>query len=220
MADPSKKWILNFHGIGECIRPFEPGEGKVWISESKFFSILDRVSDFPDIEITFDDGNSSDALIALPALTKRNLKASFFVPVGKISQKGFMCEEQICGLHSQGMKIGSHGWSHQSWRGLSKAEAQRELVDSRKVLESLLGTEVHAAACPFGDYDRMVFKRVRSAGYTCAYTSDRGFSPHNNFLRARNTVISSASVDDVFSERADCRFSLIDMARRIVKRIR
>ena len=213
-------WILNFHGIGESIRPFDPGEEHVWVSESRFLSILDRVCTIPDIEITFDDGNISDVLIALPALLERGLKASFFIPVGKIGHKGFVDEHQLCELHTQGMTIGSHGWAHQSWRGMSSSESKHELVDSRHLLESVLGVEVLLAACPFGAYDRLALKRIRAAGYSCAYTSDRGYSSQGDFLRARNTVISTDSVDEVFSKRDRYHFGFLDMVRRVVKKVR
>ena len=37
-------------------------------------------------------------------------------------------------FRSAGMEVGSHGWSHIPWRGLSPADARREFVDARTAL--------------------------------------------------------------------------------------
>ena len=60
-----------------------------WITRQAFTTLLDNIVaaqakvDVP-ITITFDDGNASDAVIALPELVRRGLKAAFFVCAGRI----------------------------------------------------------------------------------------------------------------------------------------
>ena len=61
------------------------------------------------VVITFDDGNESDALIALPELVKRNLKAFFFVVGGRIGLPHYLDRVALRDLISAGMEIGSHG---------------------------------------------------------------------------------------------------------------
>ena len=220
MANSQETWILNFHGIGDCCRAFDKGEDKVWVSESNFYSILDFADQHSGFEITFDDGNTSDAIVALPALIERGLKATFFIPAGKIGVEGFLTADQIRCLHDQGMEIGSHGWSHRSWRGISKVESRRELIDSREKLQEITESPVYSAACPFGDYDRKVLAQIKSAGYSCAYTSDRGPASKDHFLRSRNTVCSSDSPQYVIERRREFNGGLLDTLRRVVKRLR
>jgi peptidoglycan/xylan/chitin deacetylase (PgdA/CDA1 family) len=73
--------VLNlcFHGIGVPGRELEPGEENNWVEAAQFEELLDVIVRFPSVRISFDDGNSSDAELALPALRRRNLTATFFV---------------------------------------------------------------------------------------------------------------------------------------------
>ena len=82
--------ILEFHGIGSPHGGVtDEDEPLYWLSRETFISLLQTIvvtregSNLP-VAITFDDGNESDALIALPELAKRNLKAIFFVVGGRI----------------------------------------------------------------------------------------------------------------------------------------
>ena len=77
--------VLNilFHGVGKPARELEPGEDVYWVTEDRFRSILDEISGWPEVRISFDDSNSSDLEIALPALIERGLTADFFVLAGR-----------------------------------------------------------------------------------------------------------------------------------------
>ena len=95
-------------------------ERSYWISHQAFISLLQTIvviregSDLP-VAITFDDGNESDALIALPELAKRNLKAIFFVVAGRIGLPHYLDRVALRDLMSAGMEIGSHGMHHCDW---------------------------------------------------------------------------------------------------------
>ena len=151
MANSVESWIVNFHGVGPIKRPFDPGEENVWLEEKTFCSMLDEIVGVQGIEITFDDGNASDIEIAISALLSRGLKASFFIPVGKLGTPGFLQESNIRTLIDAGMEIGSHGWAHRSWRKLAEDDLAQELIESRKRLQDITGVDVLSAACPFGD---------------------------------------------------------------------
>ena len=78
----SAQLILGLHGIGSPEHGVTEDERSYWISRQAFISLLhtivvDREGSGLPVAITFDDGNESDALIALPELAKRNLKAIF-----------------------------------------------------------------------------------------------------------------------------------------------
>ena len=81
--------ILGLHGIGSPHHGVTDDERSYWVSRQAFISLLQTIvvtreaSNLP-VAITFDDGNESDALIALPELAKRNLKAIFFVVAARI----------------------------------------------------------------------------------------------------------------------------------------
>ena len=70
---------ISFHGIGTPEGPErEPDEHRYWVTESAFLRVLDLCASVPNVRLSFDDGNASDAAIALPALLERGLSADFF----------------------------------------------------------------------------------------------------------------------------------------------
>jgi hypothetical protein len=55
-----------FHGIGKPQRELEPDEGGYWTSVDEYKRILDEISAWPDVRITFDDGNVTDGRGEVP----------------------------------------------------------------------------------------------------------------------------------------------------------
>ena len=220
MATDTDTWIVNFHGVGQIVRPYDPGEETVWLKEQEFLTILDGLKEQKGIAITFDDGNASDVEIALPALQCRGMNATFFIAVGKLGEKGYLQKSDLKTLVGAGMTIGSHGWSHKSWRNLPVGEAQQEIIESMKQLEDITGVKVDSAACPFGDYDRQVLRALIKAGYRSVYTSDRGPAKASCHLKPRNTVHASDTSDGILSERLNFQNGLVRRCRLFYKRIR
>jgi peptidoglycan/xylan/chitin deacetylase (PgdA/CDA1 family) len=180
-----------FHGIGEPARALEPGEAPYWISQDLFRRILDKVAADPEpkrICLSFDDGNVSDHDVGLPELQARGLRADFFVLAGRIGQTGSLDVPRIRALQAAGMTIGSHGMAHRDWRRLEENELYAELVQSRAMLEEICGQPVTTAGIPFGGYNARVLRALRAAGYTCAWSSDRGTISPGAFLRPRTSV--------------------------------
>ncbi|MHA7820212.1 MAG: polysaccharide deacetylase family protein [Erythrobacter sp.] len=207
-------FVLNFHGIGSAKRPYEEGEEPYWIDEETFSACLDiaGASKVP-VEITFDDGNDSDYLIAVPELRKRGLKATFFVLAGKLDKPGYLTSEQVREIDADPLfSIGSHGMDHQPWPLLGDDELLRETVRSQHILEELCGRRIDAAGLPFGRYDRRVMRRLANQGYTTIYSSDG--SPR----------LGSGTPIPRFSMRTDTQLaqlaSRIEASRGFVSRLR
>ncbi len=182
---------LIFHGIGTPGREMEPDEAPYWVSVAQFEHVLDQICAAPhpdQFRISFDDGNLSDHDIALPRLLERELRADFFVLSGRINTPGALGEGHIRALQAAGMTIGSHGVAHQDWRRLNDAALRQELSESRAVLETICGHPITTAGIPFGSYDAHVLKVMRHAGYTAAYSSDRGTMTPDAFLRPRTSI--------------------------------
>lgn len=190
---------LCFHGVGRPLRPLEPGEDRYWISETLFQHVLDEVGDRPNITLSFDDGNTSDLAIGLPALMERNLGAHFFLLAGRLGTRGSLGEEDVRQLANAGMTIGSHGMSHRPWRALSDPELVEELDNARKRLADAANIAVNSVACPFGSYDRRVLQQIRRRGYTRVMTSDRAYTTKHSWVQPR---FSLGSNDDLQSVRA------------------
>jgi peptidoglycan/xylan/chitin deacetylase (PgdA/CDA1 family) len=214
---------LTFHGIGEPTRPLEDGEAGVWVPAQDFESVLAAAADRPDVHITFDDGNASDVGIALPALVRRGLSATFFIVAGRIGTPGFLDAEGVRALRDAGMAVGSHGMRHRRWRQLPESDLHEETVVAKQAIEDVVGSPVTAAACPFGAYDRRALATLRSAGYARVYTSDRGLARTGDWLQVRNTVHAGddgAVLDRISSAGSSARRVLAQRARVAAKRMR
>lgn len=198
---------LNFHGIGTPARDLEEGEAPYWLSEERFFDVLDRVAENPDPStycLTFDDGNLSDYKIALPALKQRRLTATFFVLTGRLDKTGSLARDHVKALLSAGMSVGSHGIAHVAWNMLGTAALEQELTGSREILQELCDVAVTKAGIPFGRYDARVLRALRRTGYTTAYSSDAGFMNDTAFLRPRTSLrgdLTSADIDAILAGR-------------------
>jgi len=210
-----------FHGIGTCRTEREPGEARYWVTRDDFLRILDAVAD-SDTGISFDDGNRSDIDVALPALQERGLRATFFHLAGRLDDPDSLAAPDLRALVAAGMEVGSHGWEHVPWRGLSPAEAEREFVDARTALQEASGTVVTSAALPLGRYDRQVLKRLRRAGYSSVFTSDRHPVHDGAWLRARYSVTAgdtAGSISQLLSSRPGLH-DVRQVAAGLVKRMR
>jgi peptidoglycan/xylan/chitin deacetylase (PgdA/CDA1 family) len=191
--------ILNIclHGIGMPTRPLESDEEKFWITEVQFADLLEVITRYPSIRITFDDGNASDAAIALPHLREHNLTATFFVIAERLDQPGSLTSADVRRLVDGGMRVGSHGMAHLPWRSLDDSGLRRELVDAADAITAAAGQPVREVACPFGDYDRGVLAALRRCGFDRVYTVDGGLAHSGAWLQSRYTVRADDTPDSI-----------------------
>ncbi|MGB9620052.1 MAG: polysaccharide deacetylase family protein [Armatimonadota bacterium] len=130
--------------------------------------------------VTFDDAYRGVYERAYPIMVERGISATVFVVAGHIGgtndwdtaagdcREPLMTAEQIRRMSDAGFEIGSHTMTHPRLTELSDADLNRELSDSKHVLEDLIGREVVAFSYPYGAYDYRVLAAVEAAGYRCA----------------------------------------------------
>ena len=223
-----ERLVLSFHGLGPIPDGVVADERPYWCDEDVFISILDAIPGVSEasgipIEITFDDGNASDAEIALPALAERGLRAAFFVCAGRIGSPGYLDAPAMADLLAADMRIGSHGWSHQDWRTVDEAMLTQEIETARHTIADAIGREVDEVAIPFGSYDRRVIGRLRRGGLTTVFTSDGGRAPSGGWLVPRQAYTvswGSGSLEDFATEQVATTESVKRTVVRQLKRLR
>jgi peptidoglycan/xylan/chitin deacetylase (PgdA/CDA1 family) len=136
------------------------------------------------VVITIDDGWRSTYTEVFPEMQKRRFPFTVFIYPRIIGQTPYaMTWKQVKELSDAGVDIQSHSLSHPylTHRRHTNFDdkayntwLQRELVESKKILEHQTGHEVTFLAYPYGDYDHSVVASAAHAGYLAAMTCESG----------------------------------------------
>jgi peptidoglycan/xylan/chitin deacetylase (PgdA/CDA1 family) len=123
------------------------------------------------VVITFDDGNASDYRLAVPALAERGMRAEFFLNTAAIGADGLLTWRDIREMQQAGMSFQSHSHDHVDLARLPLQALERQLLESKRILEDRLASRVHFVAVPYGRLSQQVVDVARQAGYTAVGTS-------------------------------------------------
>lgn len=131
-----------------------------------------KVIDFNDLEkvnngemkltqdaavITFDDGDMSIYHLAFPLLRKYDLKATFFIVSSYIGEVVYVSWDQISEMAEYTnptgtslFSIGSHTATHKALGDLPLDEVEKELNESKQIIDTEANVNVEYLALPFG----------------------------------------------------------------------
>src|SRR6266566_809098 len=123
------------------------------------------------VVITLDDGYQDLYATALPILQTHHFTAVAYIVSGFINQQGYATSDEVVQLDRAGIEIGSHTVSHPDLSRVSFASATFQVVESKRVLEDMLGHPVLDFAYPSGRYDAETIQAVEKAGYDTAVTT-------------------------------------------------
>lgn len=185
--------ILTYHHIAE---PLGEKEG-LYVSPSEFaeqmdflrrkgFSVvsLDDIREHllgrksltqPAVAITFDDGFSDVYENAFPVLKQNGFTSTVFLIVNRVKENkpGYLNLNQIKEMMRDGICFGSHTLTHPHLARLPDGEQTREIEDSKKELQEMLGISVDWFSYPYGNFNRTTIKKVEQAGYKGAVSAIR-----------------------------------------------
>ena len=209
-----------------------------YLSEKGFESILFNafLDGFqPDprkkyIIITFDDGNYSDYSIAFDILKRYGFVATFFVTVGRIGTPHYLDWDHLKEMVHGKMSIQSHSLNHFFLSDLSKNNLEKELTESKKILEDKLSLPVHFISLPGGFYSRHVLKAAQGAGYKGVATSGPGlnrlgtlkeeFKLYKRFVITRKTRMDGfqeiVHAHLLFNAKSQAVYQLKSMAKKVL----
>ncbi len=139
------------------------------------------------VVLTFDDGYGDIYQNLLPLLREFKMKAVIYVLGDRKHKTNFwdasqgepeaalLTGDQIKELAGSGrMEIGAHSLSHRKLTELPIVEMTKEVVESKKNLEELIGERVYSFAYPYGDLNHEVKEAVREAGYPFGIAVNNG----------------------------------------------
>jgi peptidoglycan/xylan/chitin deacetylase (PgdA/CDA1 family) len=127
------------------------------------------------VGLTFDDGYEDFADVVVPVLEDHGFDATVYVVAGRLGGtndwephgpvKRIMGAARVREVAAAGMEVAAHGVEHRRLAALPPRELEREVVESRLVLEDVLGARVTGFAYPYGSVDVPSAAAVRDAGY-------------------------------------------------------
>ena len=154
--------------------------GRGWTCAALASIIETGENDNPDFAITFDDGFASVYEHAFPILAQSKMTATVYVVASGIGgtnewdqrsgdiREPMMSAAQIRQMADSGFEMGSHSLTHPHLSSVSDDDLVHELLDSKRMLEEIVGRDVVSFSYPYGDYDRRVADAVAAAGYSNA----------------------------------------------------
>jgi peptidoglycan/xylan/chitin deacetylase (PgdA/CDA1 family) len=134
--------------------------------------------------VTFDDGFAALYDDAWRTMRRHNIPATVFIVAHTLSSEGCAVDwidtppahevqtltlDEILEMQDGGIDFGSHTLTHPDLRTLSDEECERELRESKQVLEDVLRREVPFLAYPRGFHNARVQRATERAGYTHAF---------------------------------------------------
>jgi peptidoglycan/xylan/chitin deacetylase (PgdA/CDA1 family) len=153
------------------------------------------------VVISFDDGLQTQFTTALPVLRDHDWPGVLNLKVESLRQEE-LTEAMIGRMISEGWEVNSHSVTHPKLTEIGQRELEREVAESRRILEERLGVPIEFFCYPYGRFDARVVGAVRRAGYLGATTTRRGLASANAnpFLLPRLRVDGSEGLAEFASK--------------------
>jgi peptidoglycan/xylan/chitin deacetylase (PgdA/CDA1 family) len=198
--------ILTFHSLDEQLSVisfppelFRRGMTKLYENGYRTMRLLDAVDclragkAFPDqsFAITFDDGYESVYREAFPVLQDYAMSATIFLTVGEKGEgkpgerlppfqgRSMLNWTEIEEMKRWGMEFGAHTLTHPDLTRIPRERMEREIRDSKIIIENTLGTPVSSFAYPYGQYNESIQEFIQQH-FACACSDKLGLMNVDN----------------------------------------
>jgi len=190
----------------------------------------------PMVAITFDDAYTNLLEYAVPVLKDYKIPAIIYAPTNYLGKKNewdsiysipllqIMSAKDLRMLHNEGFGIGSHTHNHIRLRSQDHTTLQREIGDSKKMLEDITGNTVTSFAYPYGkrrDLDYRAVRFVKQSNYLSAVTTYWGrFNDEAKRYESRRITIWPSDTLGVFKLKLNGNYDWLIPKEIIINRIR
>jgi peptidoglycan/xylan/chitin deacetylase (PgdA/CDA1 family) len=208
--------ILCYHGIGPTNTRIDPGflrvrpaafraqlelllgAGFEFLTVAEFADRAAGVRPPPGLAaLSFDDGMDDNHAVVLPILRELGLPATVFVATGLIGKPNpwmaaaaearMMNEVELRELAAAGFEIGAHSVTHSDLSRLDYEACFREMTESRRTLEQLIGAPVRTFAYPYCRYGLAAVAAARASGFSAAVTC-QGLGSWDRYALKRSLI--------------------------------
>ncbi|MDD5069956.1 MAG: polysaccharide deacetylase family protein [Candidatus Omnitrophica bacterium] len=167
-------------------------KGYFVLSMSEYCRALIEKKKLPrnSVVITFDDGFKNNTLAA-DILKKYDMPATIFVIVNELGKEESLSQADLRHIiQNTDIEIGSHTLNGLYLPGLENQALTKEIIDSKKALETLFGVAVPTFSYSIGGFDERCLTLVKDAGYSCACTTNRGYSKKRDRYALRRIKVT------------------------------
>jgi peptidoglycan/xylan/chitin deacetylase (PgdA/CDA1 family) len=228
---PKKAGILMYHSIGhndifETVRPEAFLEQMTYFYKQGYNIVsLDKLLEYfflgnipkKTIVLTFDDGCEDNFFNAFPILEKYKFSCTVFLATNFIGKEipnsagiplKALTWDQIKKMHnSRLVDFQPHTVNHVRLSQVSPQETEREILQSKEIIEKQLNKKCRFFACPHGNYNSHTKEILERNKFEANFVSGEGLvsSKDNLFYLTR---ISINSDTDITQFRAKLNFPL------------
>jgi peptidoglycan/xylan/chitin deacetylase (PgdA/CDA1 family) len=210
--DESDTAILMYHHIQDVPNNANSTEKNLSLSPAKFKEEIKYLSDsgyktailselFNDVPekrviLTFDDGYKDLMTNAFPTLKVYGFRGVTFIIVDDVGKPGYVTWDDLKLLKNEGWEIGSHSLTHLDLEVSSNDTSQKQIIDSKKILEDELGIKVEFFCYPAGKYNLNTISILKAAGYRGAVTINSGIKNYQDkiFELKRLRIVNTESL--------------------------
>ncbi len=164
------------------------------------------------VVLTFDDGYVNFERYAFPVLKKYGFPSTVFLVAGLLGKNAqwladdgryapdLMDISTVKRLRAEGVSFGSHALTHPRLTQISPHILEKEVKESKRLLEEVFDEEIKYFCYPGGEYNTEVVQAVKEAGYEAALTCDRAsaVSHDDPFLLPRKAISFGDSLAGYF----------------------
>ncbi len=156
------------------------------INESGYEIVSHITKKYGQIEICFDDAFLG-VYDNIDFFKKKNIPIHLFVITSHLDKINYINNKQLLELSKLDIvKISSHTHNHVSLDQINDDKIERELIESKEIIENLLSISVDSICYPKGRFNQNVIRIAELVGYKNQYSSLPGYFSdkfQNNVIR-------------------------------------
>jgi len=207
-AEPAKRLVVSVATFDRQMRFLKENRYNV-ISLEELTDLIREKKKIPahTIAITFDDGYEDNYTNAFPVLEKYGFPATMFIIVNEVGrpQADRLSWDEIKKMRASGLiAFGSHCLGPEPLVNISSAaQRKREIEESKRILETKLGSKIDLFSYPEGLFDSQIRALVISAGYRGAVATSPGRDHPKDDVYALKRIRISESAANMFVFRVE-----------------